>query len=89
MKRYRIRSALRVIGDIFIPLLPGIICAGLCGGFATLIAQAVPNYAESSTWAFIYQILRLINNAMMTFLTAWAGSAAARAACWQSLPAHF
>ena len=77
MKRYRIRSALRVIGDIFIPLLPGIICAGLCGGFATLIAQAVPNYAESSTWAFIYQILRLINNAMMTFLTAWAGYLAA------------
>ena len=77
MKRYRIRSALRVIGDIFIPLLPGIICAGLCGGFATLIAQAVPNYAESSTWAFIYQILRLINTAMMTFLTAWAGYRAA------------
>ena len=77
MKRYRIRSALRVIGDIFIPLLPGIICAGLCGGFATLIEQAVPNYAESSTWAFIYQILRLINTAMMTFLTAWAGYRAA------------
>ena len=73
MKRFRIRNALRVIGDIFIPLLPGIISSGLCGGFATLIAQTVPNYADNNIWNFIYQILRLINTSMMTFLTAWAG----------------
>ena len=77
MKKYRIRNALRVIGDIFIPLLPGIICAGLCGGFATLIAQTVPNYADNNIWAFIYHILTLINTAMMSFLTAWAGYRAA------------
>ena len=73
MKRNRIRNPLRIIGDIFIPLLPGIISAGLCGGFASLIAQVVPNYADNNVWAFIYQILRLINTSMMTFLTAWAG----------------
>ena len=73
MKKYRIRGALRTIGDIFIPLLPGIISAGLCGGFATLISQTVPNYTDNNIWAFIYQILRLINTSMMTFLTAWAG----------------
>ena len=77
MKRYRIRSALRIIGDIFIPLLPGIISAGLCGGFASLLSQAVPNYADNNIWAFIYQILTLINTSMMTFLTAWAGYRAA------------
>ena len=77
MKRYRIRNILRIIGDIFIPLLPGIICAGLCGGFASLISQAVPNYAENTIWAFTYQILTLINTAMMSFLTAWAGYRAA------------
>lgn len=77
MKRYRIRSGLRVIGDIFLPLLPGIISAGLCGGFASLIAQTVPNYADNNVWAFIYQILTLINTAMMSFLTAWAGYRAA------------
>ena len=77
MKRYRLRGALRIIGDIFIPLLPGIICAGLCGGFATLISQTIPNYAENNVWAFLYQILRLINTSMMTFLTAWAGYRAA------------
>ena len=77
MKQNRIRSALRVIGDIFIPLLPGIISAGLCGGFASLIAQTVPNYADNNIWAFIYQILTLINTSMMTFLTAWVGYRAA------------
>ena len=77
MKKYRIRGVLRTIGDIFIPLLPGIISAGLCGGFATLIAQTVPNYADNNIWAFIYHILSLINTSMMTFLTAWAGYRAA------------
>lgn len=73
MKKYRIRGALRVVGDIFIPLLPGIISAGLCGGFASLISETVPNYADNNIWAFTYQIFRLINTSMMTFLTAWAG----------------
>ena len=77
MKRYRIRNALRVIGDIFIPLLPGIISAGLCGGVAALISQVVPNDAEHNVWAFIHQILTLINTSMMSFLTAWAGYRAA------------
>lgn len=77
MRRYGIRKALRIIGDIFIPLLPGIISAGLCGGFASLIAGVVPGYADSNFWAFIYQILSLINASMMTFLTAWAGYRAA------------
>ena len=73
MKRFRIRYGLRIIGDIFVPLLPGIICAGLCAGIASLISQAVPHYADVPVWAFIYQILTLIHSSMMTFLTAWAG----------------
>ena len=77
MKKTGIRSALRTVGDIFIPLLPGIICAGLCAGFASLISQAVPNFSFNRVWAFIYQILSLIHTSMMTFLTAWAGYRAA------------
>ena len=73
MKRYRIRNALKIIGDIFVPMLPGIISAGLCAGLASLVSQAVPNYADNTLWAFVYQILSLINTSMMTFLTAWAG----------------
>ena len=77
MKRNGIGRALRIIGDIFIPLLPGIITAGLCGGAASLLSQAVPHYADNVVWAFIYQILTLINASMMSFLSAWAGYRAA------------
>lgn len=77
MKRIRIRNALRIIGDIFIPLLPGIISAGLCAGFASLISQTVPDYENNNVWFFLYQILSLIHSSMMTFLTAWAGYRAA------------
>ena len=52
MKRYRIKNILKIIGDIFVPLLPGIICAGLCGASASLIAQIVPDYSDSYIWAF-------------------------------------
>ena len=77
MKRYKMKNVLRVIGDIFIPLLPGIICAGLCGGAVSLITQMVPHYQDNNVWAFIHQILSLINTSMMTYLTAWAGYRAA------------
>ncbi len=73
MKKNMIRIGLRTIGDIFIPLLPGIICAGLCGGVASLIMQTVPNFSENDLWRLIYQILSLINSSVMTFITAWAG----------------
>lgn len=77
MKTNGVKSVLRVIGDIFTPLLPGIICAGLCGGFATLISQTLPVDTDSSAWLFLYQVLSLINRAMMSYLSAWAGYRAA------------
>lgn len=77
MKKHTIRGTLKIIGDIFIPLLPGIICAGLCGACASLITQTVPDYANSNVWALLYQILSLINTSMMIYLTAWAGYRAA------------
>ena len=77
MKKHGIQRVLQVIGEIFSPLIPGIICAGLCGAVAALIAQTVPNYASNDIWAFIYQVLSLINTSMMSFLTAWAGYRAA------------
>ena len=73
MKKHGLRNGLKTIEDIFIPLLPGIICAGLCGGVASLISQTVPGYADHKVWQFIYQILSMINTSVMTFLTAWAG----------------
>ena len=73
----RVKKALKTLGDIFVPLIPGIITAGLCAGFAALIAQLIPNYDHIKTWNIIYNLLMLISTSFMTYLTAWAGYRAA------------
>ncbi|MBO4365998.1 MAG: PTS transporter subunit EIIC, partial [Eggerthellaceae bacterium] len=76
-KNSRVKSALKLLGDIFIPLIPGVIAAGLCAGFAGIIAQAVPNYDSIKGWSLVYSLLSLISVSFMTYLTAWAGYRAA------------
>ena len=73
----RLKSGLKTLGEIFVPLIPGIITAGLCAGFAALIAQTVPDYRNNGVWGVLYQLLSLINTSFMTYLTAWAGYRAA------------
>ncbi len=76
-KQGKVKTALKAVGDIFVPLIPGVIAAGLCSGFATLITQACPVYADIQ-WLYIFhQILTLINTAFMGSITAWAGYRAA------------
>ena len=72
-----LRTGLKMIGEIFVPLLPGIIAAGLCSGFAALIAQTIPGYDASRVWSIAYRLLTLILASFMTYLTAWAGYRAA------------
>lgn len=76
-KDSRIKHLLKTFGEIFAPLIPGVIAAGLCSGFASLLTQLVPNYAEVPVWSLVYNFLSLINTAFMTYLTAWAGYRAA------------
>ena len=73
----RIKAALKTLGDIFVPLIPGIITAGLCAGFAALIAQLVPAYEHIKVWNIIYNLLTLVSTSFMAYLTAWAGYRAA------------
>ena len=73
----RIRSMLKTFGEIFVPLLPGVIAAGLCSGLATLLSQVYPGYADNAFWNIVYNLLSLINASFMTYLTAWAGYRAA------------
>ena len=76
-KQGKVKTALKAVGDIFVPLIPGVIAAGLCSGIATLITQVNPGYAEIK-WLFIlHQFLTMINTAFMTYITAWAGYRAA------------
>ena len=73
------RESLKFCGDIFIPLIPGVITAGLCMGAASLIAQLVPDYKDIKSLYLIWQMLSLISASFMTYITAWCGYRAAEA----------
>jgi len=76
-KQGKVKTALKAVGDIFVPLIPGVIAAGLCSGFATLITQVNPAYAEVKWLYILHQFLTMINTAFMGSITAWAGYRAA------------
>ena len=76
-KQSRLKSMLKTFGDIFVPLIPGVIAAGLCAGINTLIQQVFKTSAEAGWYIIVTSLLGLINTAFMTYLTAWAGYRAA------------
>lgn len=71
------RRVCKNFGTIFAPLIPGIVAAGLCAGFAALIPLLVPDYESSRAWTVTVQFLSAVNAAFMTILPAWAGYRAA------------
>lgn len=73
----RLKGAFKVLGEIFVPLINGIIAAGLCAGFASLLTQLVPNYQDVPAWNLSWQMLTLANASFISFITAWAGYRAA------------
>ncbi|MCQ2313488.1 MAG: HPr family phosphocarrier protein [Paludibacteraceae bacterium] len=76
-KKSKIRDLLKVFGEIFVPLIPGTIVAGLCSGFAMLIAQLCPGYTDVLVLNLLYQLLTVVNVSFMTYIAAWAGYRAA------------
>ena len=76
-KQGKVKTALKAVGDIFVPLIPGVIAAGICSGVATLITQVNPDYATIKWLFIVHQFLTMINTAFMTYITAWAGYRAA------------
>ena len=76
-KDSKIKTLLKAFGEIFAPLIPGVIASGICAGIAIIIAQVNPNYADDKVWNVIYNFLVLIQTSFITYLTAWAGYRAA------------
>ena len=76
-KNNPLRNGLKMLGDIFVPLIPGIIAAGLCAGLASLIAQLIPGYKDTAGLYLVWQLLMAVNISFMTYITAWAGYRAA------------
>jgi len=76
-KQSKVKEMLKTFGDIFVPLLPGVIAAGLCAGVNTLIQQVFKTSAEAGWYIIVTSLLGMVNTAFMTYLTAWAGYRAA------------
>ena len=68
----------RIFGQIFDPVIPGIVTAGICSGFAALIAQFVPNYTDRPVIAALYCLLSLVSTSFMSFMSAWVGYSACK-----------
>lgn len=72
------KNTFKKLEEIFLPLLPGFVIAGLCAGFASLLAQFMPNYKEIPLWYTVHTILSLINTAFTSYLSAWVGFSTAK-----------
>ena len=73
----RLKHFCKILGGIFVPMIPGFIVSGICGSFAMIIQQLVPGYSESVFWGCLYSLLFLIQQSLLTYLTAWTGYRAA------------
>ena len=76
-KENPVRNALKIFGEIFVPLIPGVIASGLCAGINILIQQLNPGWADNRFLSIVCSMLGLINTSFLTYLTAWTGYRAA------------
>lgn len=76
-KKYSINTTLKTVGDIFVPLIPGVIVAGICSGLSALLVQLYPSYLDNKIIGAVYFLLNLISISFSTYITAWAGYKAA------------
>ena len=82
-KKNPLQKLVRVLGDIFIPILPAIVAAGLLMGINNMLANPGIFYEKSfievnPEWAGIEQIINLISSTAFSFLPALVGYSAVK-----------
>lgn len=77
-KERRGKRFFSALGDIFIPLLPGFITAGLCAGVCSLLKELIPDYQSRDVLNTLITMLGMINTAFTFFLSAWVGLSASK-----------
>lgn len=68
-----VRAAFKTLGEIFVPLVPAIVAAGLCGGLAVIITFCIPGYKDNFFWNTLAQVLTLIKTAFLGYLGVYVG----------------
>ncbi|MGL4737283.1 MAG: PTS transporter subunit EIIC [Cellulosilyticaceae bacterium] len=79
-KQSKLKDSLKIIGEIFIPLLPAIMAAGILNGFAGLIAnlQTAGTLPVSTMWESIRLIFSLIGGGFLSYFAIFTGLNAAK-----------
>lgn len=78
-KKSSLKNGVRVIADIFIPMIPAIIAAGLCNGVANILVQATKaGFLSGSTWTLIITMLQLFGGAFLGYFAIYTGVNAAK-----------
>lgn len=79
-KKSKFKDSLKTIGEIFIPLLPAIMAAGILNGFAGLIAnlQTAGTLPVSTMWESIRLIFTLIGGGFLSYFAIFTGINAAK-----------
>nr|WP_252187543.1 PTS transporter subunit EIIC [Anaeromonas gelatinilytica] len=74
-KQNRVKQALRTIGEIFIPLIPAIIAAGIFNGFASLVGtmQDTGSLPATDFWNITRLILSLLGGAFLGYFAIFTG----------------
>lgn len=80
-KQNGLKKALKTIGEIFVPLIPAIIAAGIFNGFAGLITNLQSTgslAADSNVWNTIRQFLSLMGGGFLSYFAIFTGINAAK-----------
>ncbi|TCP32118.1 PTS system IIB component (Glc family) /PTS system IIC component (Glc family) [Scopulibacillus darangshiensis] len=72
------KNLLRKIGNIFIPLIPALIGAGLMNGIAGLMSNFIERGADAAWLVTLQPIISIIGSSFFAFLTIFAGINAAK-----------
>ena len=78
-KKSKFKDFLNTIANIFVPMIPAIIAAGLFNGFASLIGQLMTDGALSGdVWTLIQQLFSLFGSAFLGYFAIFTGVQAAK-----------
>lgn len=75
----KLKRILRSIANIFVPLIPAFVGAGLIGGIAAVLSNLiVGKQLDADTWQMYVDVLNVIKNGLFAYLTVYVGINAAK-----------
>lgn len=73
-KQSKLKNGMKLIAEIFIPLIPAVIAAGLFNGFGSLIGQLISDgVIGGQVWTMIQLIFNLTGGAFLSYFAIYTG----------------